>query len=426
MKILRSFIQTVRCTHPTLVGLLVLLVTPSLRADDWPQWRGPERTGISKETGLLKEWPEGGPKLLWKATGLGIGYASPAVVGSKVFILGTKGEDEYVLCRDAATGDLLWSRKIGLIGENTGPNYPGPRATPTVAKDVLYALGSDGDLVCLRTADGSEVWHKHLEKEFKGNRGTWAYCESPLLDGDRLICTPGGTEATFLALDAKTGAVVWKTGIAYGGNQAGYASMIAVPFAGRKLYVQFLGSGITAVDAEDGKFLWRYNGNIGGISANTPIAYEDCIFTSASGLTKAGGDALLKLTHDNGKFGFKELYLVRNMDCFHGGVVCIGDYVYGTGKVGLVCLDIKTGKKKWADRGIGQGALLAADGRLYVRGTSGEVALVEINSAKYVERGRFNQPFRSKYNAFAHPVVANGRLYLRDADKLLCFDVRQK
>ncbi len=411
---------------PLLTAILLFLAPPSLHADDWPQWRGPDRTGVSKETGLLKQWPEGGPKLAWKATGLGIGYPSPAVVGGKVYILGTKGDDEYVLCLDAKSGDKVWDRKIGLVGENTGPQYPGPRSTPTVEKDILWALGSDGDLVCLHTGDGSEVWHKHLVKEFKGNRGTWAYCESPLVDGDRLICTPGGTEATFLALNKRTGGVIWKTAIQYGGNQAGYASMIAVDFAGHKLYVQFLGSGITAIDAKEGTFLWRYNGNVGGISANTPIWYDGCIFTSTSGLSGAGGDALLKLTDKQGKLGYQETYLVRTLDCFHGGVVNIGDYIYGTGKVGLVCLDIKTGKKKWADRSIGQGSVIAADGRLYVRGNSGEVALVEINPAKYVEHGTFNQPFRSKYNAFAHPVVSGGRLFLRDADKLLCFDVQQK
>jgi outer membrane protein assembly factor BamB len=202
--------------------------------------------------------------------------------------------------------------------------------------------------------------------------------------------------------------------------------MIPIQFAGRKLYVQFLGSGVTAVDAADGKFLWRYNGNVGGISANTPVYYDGHVFASANGLTGAGGDALLKLTDKDGKLGYKEQYLVRTIDAFHGGVVCIGDYVYGTGKVGLTCMDIKTGKKKWAERGVGQGAVIAADGHLYIRGTSGEVGLVEINATKYIEKGRFQQPERSKFNAFTHPVVANGKLYLRDADKLFCYDVKQK
>lgn len=405
--------------------LASMLVTVSAaRADDWPQWRGTERTGVSGETGLLQQWPAAGPKLLWKATGLGIGYASPAVVGERAYLLGTKGDDEYVVAVDVKSGNKLWAQKIGLIGENRGPNYPGPRSTPTVDKDLLYALGSDGDLACLRTDTGKLVWTKNLEKEFEGNRGTWAYCESVLLDGDRLICTPGGPQATLLALDKKTGAVIWKTPITNGGNQAGYASMIKIEAGGKYRYVQFLGSGVVAVDAADGKFLWRYTGNVGGVSANTVLFHGGCILASSSGLDGSGGDALLKL--DEGKPGFKEVYNLRTIVAFHGGLVRSGDLVFGTGKVGLVCMDFKTGKKKWADRSIGSAALIAADGHLYLRASSGEVALVQIDADKYIEKGRFKQPERSKYNAFAHPVVANGRLYLRDADKLFCFDVKQK
>jgi outer membrane protein assembly factor BamB len=391
---------------------------------DWPGWRGPDRTGVSPETGLLRAWPAKGPRLLWKATGLGEGYAAPAIVDGKLYVLGSKGEDEFVIALAVADGKQLWSTKLGIIGMNTGPNYPGPRSTPTVDNDFLYALGSDGDLVCLTTA-GKVIWRKHLEKDFEGNRGTWAYTESVLLDGDVLVCTPGGPSAVLVALNKKTGAVIWKAQVP-DGNQAGYSSAIIARAGNVKQYVQFLGPGLVGIDASNGRFLWEYTKHTGGISAATPIFHDGCIFTSASGVAdSAGGDALLRLTLDKGKPGIKEVYFSRGLTNFHGGVVRLGEYLYGTNNAGLVCLDFKSGKRKWLDRCVGSGSLLAADGHLYVRGTQGAVALVEANPHKYVEKGRFQQPSRSRFATFAHPVLAGGRLYLRDADVMLCYDVKK-
>lgn len=395
-------------------------------AADWPAWRGADRTGVSSETGLLRSWPADGPKLLWKATGIGEGYATPSVAFGKVFVMGSKAGEEYVLALDVESGKQAWSTRVGLVGENRGPNYPGPRSTPTVEKDLLYTLGSDGDLVCLRTESGKLVWRRHLEKDFEGSRGTWAYTESPLIDGEVLVCTPGGRRATLLALNKKNGAILWQA-VVPGGNQAGYASAVVARIGNSKQYVQFIGRAVVGIDARDGKFLWEYGRHIGGVSAATPVFHDGCIFSSSSAASEdAGGDALIRLTLKDGKPGIQEAYFGRVMNNSHGGVIRVDSCLYGTNRTGLVCMDFKTGTKRWANRCVGSGSLMAADGHLYVRGTDGAMALVEANADRYLEKGRFRQPERSRFATFAHPVVAGGRLFLRDADLLFCFGIAAK
>jgi outer membrane protein assembly factor BamB len=397
----------------------------SATAHDWPQWRGPERTGVSRETGLLKQWPKDGPKLLWKAIGLGGGYSTPSVAQGRVFVMGSKGDDEYVMALDATDGRHLWSTKVGLVGENRGPEYPGPRSTPTVDRLVLYTLGSDGDLVAAGTETGKILWRKHLERDFDGKRGTWAYAESVLIDGDALICTPGGESATMASLDKRTGAVRWKM-VKEDYNTAGYASAIVAEACGVRQYIQFLGSGLIGVSARDGKLLWVYKKHVGGISAAAPVFHDGCVFSTAAGDSNAGGDALVRLTAGDKGVKATEVYFARTMMNLHGGVIRIGDHLYGTSGNALVCMDFKTGAGKWRERCVGSGSLMAADGHLYVRGTQGDVALVEASPEGYREKGRFHQPHVSKLPTFCHPVVANGRLYLRDADFLFCYDVTEK
>ena len=391
---------------------------------DWPCWRGPERTGVSAETGLLGQWPKDGPRLVWKAGALGGGYSTPSVAGGRVFLMGSEGAEEFLRAVDARTGRILWSTKVGAVGKNEGPNYPGPRCTPTVGSDAVYALGSDGDLVCADPVSGKIRWHKHLEKDFDGNRGIWAYTESPLLDGEVLVSTPGGPTATLVALNRRDGAVLWKAALPEG-NQAGYASAIVAEAAGIKQYVQFLGAGLVGVSAADGKVLWQYQRHVGGQSCGTPVFHEGCVFSSASGMGGSGGDVLLRLTAEGGAVKAEEVYFVRAMTNHHGGVVRVGDYLYGTGAGALVCMEFKTGAVKWKERGVGKGSLMAADGHLYVRGERGAVALVEATPTGYREKGRFQQPDRSAFPTFCHPVVAGGRLYLRDADVLLCYEVKE-
>ncbi len=220
------------------IGFLALTAA----ADDWPQWRGPQRTAISRETGLLKEWPKDGPKLLWRQPDIGEGYATPSVVGARVYILGNRGmQDEYVQALSVEDGKMIWTTRLGEVGlPNQEPPYPMARSTPTVDGDALYALGSDGDLACVETASGKILWRKNLRADFGGKPGKWAYAESPLIDGDVLLATPGGAEATLVALNKKTGAVIWKSAVP-GGDLAAYASAITIEFAGRKEYVQLFG-----------------------------------------------------------------------------------------------------------------------------------------------------------------------------------------
>ncbi|HXG12020.1 MAG TPA: PQQ-binding-like beta-propeller repeat protein [Gemmataceae bacterium] len=400
-----------------IVGLLALAL-PALAAD-WPQWRGPDRTGVSTETGLLKEWPEGGPPLVWKAAGLGGGYSTPAVSKGRIYVLGTRGGEEYVFALSEKDGSHVWSARIGPIAR---AGYPGPRSTPTVDGDCLYALSSDGDLVCLETASGRLLWQKNLLRDFGGRRGGWAYAESPLIDGDVLVCTPGGAQATMIALDKKTGGVIWKSAIP-GGDAAAYASVVIGEVANVKQYIQFLARGVVGVEAASGRFLWRYTRSANG-TANipTPIFYDGYVF-SASGYNTGGG--LVKLIPEGDTFHANEVYFSKDMVNHHGGIVKVGDYLYGTNNNSLLCLEFTNGRTPvWRNRSVGKGSVTCADGHLYVRSEGGAVALVEATPAGYREKGRFHQPDRSREPAWPHPVVANGRLYLRDQDILLCYNIK--
>jgi outer membrane protein assembly factor BamB len=408
-----------------LAAAILGLSALSADATDWPQWRGPNRDGISQETGLLKDWPKEGPKLLWEMKDIGSGYSTPAVVGDWLYVISNKGnEDEFVEARAVADGKQGWSTHIGKVGKNVGPQYPGSRSTPTVDGANLYALGSDGDLVCLETATGKLVWKKSLRADFGGKPGWWAYSESPLIDGDVLVCTPGGNQATILAVNKKTGEVIWKSSVP-GGDEASYASAIIIDVGGIKQYVQFLQKGVVGVEAKTGKFLWRYGETAKGSRANipTPIEHEGYVF-SGSGMAGAG---LVKLKTVGSALEADQIYFTKELPTSIGGAVLIGDYLYGTTNKALVCAEFKTGKIRWQDKCVGAGSVCVAEGRLYVHGESGAVALVEATPDGYHEKGRFtppDQPKRGNTKAWAYPVVANGKLYLRDLDRLWCYDVK--
>ncbi len=395
---------------------------------DWPQWRGPQRDGVSQETGLLQEWPEAGPKLLWQAKEVGFGYSTPAVVGDRLYLLSNQGnEDEFVRSLKAQDGSLVWSTRIGKVGNpDQRPAYPGARSTPTVDGESLYALGSDGDLVCLETETGKVRWTKNLRTEFGGVPGEWAYSESPLIDGDVLVCTPGGAAATLVALDKKSGDVIWKCAVP-GGDEAAYASVVVAEVGGVKQYVQFLGKALVGVDAKTGRFLWRYERTAEGSPANmpTPVVRNGYVYSAAG---RSGG-GLVELTAQQGNVKADEVYFTPKLPTSLGGSVLVGDYLYGTTAQVVVCAEFTTGDVKWTQRGIAPASVCYADGRLYLHGENGDVALVEATPEGYRETGRFtppNQPDRGKSKAWAYPVVANGRLYIRDLDALWCYDVRAK
>jgi outer membrane protein assembly factor BamB len=387
---------------------------------DWPGWRGPDRTDVSTETGLLKEWPEGGPPLIWKATGLGNGFSTPSIYNGRIYLIGGKGSEESVVCLDVKDGKQVWSSKIGAQAR---VSYVGTRSTPTIDGELLYALSSAGDLACLETASGKVKWTKSYKSDFGGQYHNWGYTESPLVDGDLLICTPGGSKATLVALNKKTGDEVWRTSLS--DRTAAYSSPIVAEVGGLKQYVQYLPSGVVGVSAKDGKLLWRYAKSAAprGANISTPIFADGYVFSAAAYNT---GGGLVQLTVEGDKVTAKEVFFSKDMMNHHGGVVKVGDALYGTGTSTLLCLDFKTGKKMWQERSVGKGAVTYADGHLYVRGENGAVALVEATPSGYKEKGRFSQPDRSRQKAWPHPVVAGGRLYLRDQDVLLCYDVKQK
>jgi outer membrane protein assembly factor BamB len=394
------------------------------RPYDWPQWQGPERTAISKETGLLKTWPEGGPRLVWKANGLGGGYCTPSVAGGRIFGISFRGKDELVWALAEVNGTELWKTRIAEAKPAAGgEGREGSRSTPTVYGDLIYALGEQGDLVCLETATGKERWHKNLVKDFGGAVPYWGYSESPLVDGDKLIVTPGGKAATLIALNKMTGETIWKAQVPEG-DQAQYSSVIVAQVNGQRQYIQFLRGGVVGVSAGDGAFLWRYNHPANGVAnCSTPIFHDNCVF-AASGYGTGGG--LAKLTSEEGKTKAEEVFFCKQMKNQHGGMVLVDGYIYGADDPSmLTCLELKTGKVMWEERKAGKGSIAYADGRLYYRDESGPIILVEANPEKYVEHGRFNQPDRSHANAWAHSVIANGRLYIQDQDILLCYDVKK-
>jgi outer membrane protein assembly factor BamB len=409
-----------------MVGGIALLAASCVLAADWPQWRGPQRNGISQETGLLKEWPKEGPKLLWQVKEIGSGYSTPALVGQRIYLLSNQGlENEYVQALDVKDGKQVWSTRLGKVGNpDQQPAYPGARSTPTVDGALLYALSSDGDLACLATATGKARWQKNLRTEFGGRPGRWAYSESPLIDGDALICTPGGSQATLVALNKKSGDVIWKSAVP-GGDEAAYASAIVVEAGGVRQYVQFLQNGVVGVDAKTGKFLWRYDKTAQNSPANipTPVAHQGSIYTA----TGRGGGGLVRLKTSQGGIEAEPVYSATRLPNSIGGAVRVGDYLYGTTTGGLLCVEFSTGTVKWQERGVGTGSVCYADGRLYIHGENGDVALVEATPEACREKGQFtppDQPDRGRgAQAWAYPAVANGRLYIHDYGTLWCYDV---
>jgi outer membrane protein assembly factor BamB len=415
--------ETNRAVARWVLAVSSLLLTCSVAsADDWPQWRGPTRDGISKETGLLKEWPKDGPKLLWQVKDLGSGYATPSVVGDRIYLLSNKGlEEESVLALSAKDGSRVWATPLGKVGEpNQQPHYPAARSTPTVDGDSIYALSSDGVLACLDAATGKPRWTKGLREDFGARPGRWAFAESPLVDGDLVLCTPAGPDATVVALEKKNGNVVWKTAVP-GVKEANYCSIVIGGVGGEKQYLAMTPAGLVGLDSKSGKLLWTYEktkGKMGTIP--TPVAKGDMVY-SASNMTGGG-------TVKIGAEKATELYFGNNLPTAIGGSVVVGDHLYGCAR-DLMCVDFKTGKLNWSNPGIGDASLCYADGRLYLHGEKGAVALVEASPQAYKEHGRFTPPDSPKRlngmeKAWAYPVVANGRLYIRDADCLWCYDVK--
>jgi outer membrane protein assembly factor BamB len=400
-------------------------------ASDWTQWRGPERDGTSQERGLLRQWPSGGPKLLWQLNDIGDGYSTPAVVGSRIYLMSNRGmENEFVQALSTQDGKPVWTTRVGNVGNpNQNPPYAKARSTPTVEGDFVYALGSDGDLVCLEAKSGKIRWQKSLRTEFGGQPGEWAYAESPLVDGDLVVVTPGGAQATLAALNKKTGAVVWKSAVP-GGDPAGYASAVVVQAGGRRQYVQLLSKGLVGVDAKTGEFLWRYKDAAKGPAQYfTPVARGEHVYCGALGV----GGALLRVKAEGGGVAAEQVYFTRGLPNGIGGAVLVGDTLYGTevGQ-GLLAVELTTGKVMWKADNFGWASVASADGHLYIHLVNGDFALVEATPTGFREKGRFTTPAQPKKKqagqfaemSFAYPVIANGRLYIRDLGTLWAYDIK--
>lgn len=404
------------------IPALLFLLSFQLYAGDWPQWRGPDRSGVSSETGLLQSWPDTGPTLLWEGGAVGEGFSSLAITGGRIFTMGDKDGSSHLYALKQDGGSPLWQVQIG----KAGGNYSGTRCTPTVDGDSVYALGQFGDLVCVDASSGRIRWRKNLTEDFGGNSGGWNFSESVLVDGNNVICSPGGNDATALALNKRTGAVVWKTALPDGG-QAHYSSWVISNAAGIKQYVRLFAGGTFGIAAADGKFLWKYD-RLGKNTANipTPIPFDDYIFTAA-GYGKGG--ALLKLTRTGGGVQAEEVYYNNELKNKHGGIVKIGDYLYGDmdDRGRPWCAKAMTGEVLWRRDGGGEGGGSAcvtfADGRLYFRYQNSFMALIDPSpTGGFKQVSAFKIPDNMS-KSWAHPVVSDGKLYLRGNNKILCYDI---
>lgn len=400
--------------------LICLTCLSSVHAVDWPQWRGIDQTGISEETGLLKRWPEAGPKLAWKATGLGKGFSSVALVGSMIYTCGDIDDVSHLHAIPVGAAKPKWTKPIGKAGAPGWGGFTGPRSTPTVVDGKVYVVGQYGELVCFNAQDGAVIWKQHMNDDLGGKRPEWGFSESLLVDGDWVLCTPGGDQGTLAALNKDTGAVVWRSTDCK--DAAHYSSIIKAEIQGVKQYVQLTPESVIGV-ATNGDLLWRAERKGRTAVIPTPIVKGNYVYV-ASGY--GIGSNMFEITKEGGEFKATQEYATKTMANQHGGVVLVGDYLYGyCDSKGWTCQYFLTGDIVWAEKKkVGKGALTVADGMLYLRSEAkGTVALIKATPDGYQEVGQFIQPDFGKPKTWAHPVVSGKKLYLRDQDMLLCYDV---
>jgi outer membrane protein assembly factor BamB len=391
----------------------------SVSLGDWPQWQGPDRDGLAKETGLLQRWPASGPPLVWSVASLGGGYGSIAVKGDRIFVQGAKDRQSVIYVLNRADGKGIWSKALGP--EGTNDRGSGPRSTPTVDADRVYVLTERGDLACLKTQDGMSVWQRNILSDFGGRQIPWLISESPLVDGNIVIVSPGGPRAGMVAIDKMSGKTVWTTQQL--SDEAGYASPIVADVQGVRIVMTLTSRAGVGVRASDGKLMWRFQ-PVANNTANiaTPIFHDNKVFYTSNYGT---GAALLGLTVQNGEVNLQQIYFTREMQNHHGGVVLVDGYLYGFHNAILTCLEFTTGKMMWRHRSVGKGSLTYADGNLYIQSEDNVVGLAAASSGGYEERGRFRIPDQG-LPSWAHPVVSDGRLYIRNQRTLTAYDVRAR
>lgn len=407
--------------RPFSAALLLLLAASRAAAADWPQFHGPRRDNISTETGLLQSWPEGGPRLLWTASGLGRGFSTVAIANGLIYTTGNVG-DKTLITALGLDGKVRWR---GPNGPAYKRSHPGTRSTPTIDGDRLYHENADGDLVCMDAGTGEVIWHVNILVKFKGRNSTWALAESLLIDGKKVICTPGGAEIGLVALDKMTGETIWTCRGT--GDKPGYCSPILAEYKGARVIVTLMAKSVVAVDADTGKLLWKlpqktpYDENI-----MSPIYHDGCVFVS----TRTTGSKLLRLVVEQGRVGVEQVWQTRKMDIQHEHAALLDGHIYGAchsaAGVPWAVLDWKTGKRTYGGKGIGRASLTYADGHLYLLNHGGQVALVRPVPDRFDLVSTFRIPRKGRGPAWAHPVVCGGRLYIRHGDFLYCYDVKAR
>jgi outer membrane protein assembly factor BamB len=383
---------------------------------EWFQFRGPARDGISAESGLLKEWPAGGPPQLWKTSGIGAGYSAISVSGTRGFTMGETGGKSYVVALNLADGKILWKTEVGKGGD-TGNQGIGPRSTPATDGALVFALNHYGEIACLQAATGKPVWSSTMGKFGGTSMPGWGWSESPLLDGGQVMFTPGGS---VVALNKATGAQAWQTKIKGGAH---YTSLAVADIGNVRQYIAFNDQSVTGIAAKNGAMAWSVDRKGQTAICSTP-AYKDGTLLVSSGY--GVGHTAFKIAAAGGRFQVQEAYAGKELESHHGGFVISGDHVYGTNQSVLVCMELKTGKVAWQGRSAGKGSITLADGNLYVRGEGGGVSLVEASPTAYKEKGSFSLPKSGGNGAWAYPVVAGGKLFIREWDSMVCYDIKEK
>lgn len=395
--------------------ILAVLVSTGLQAEDWPQWRGSQRDGTSRETGLLRQWPNGGPPLLWQVQSAGTGHSSVAISAGRLFTMGAFEETEAVIALDATSGEPLWRTAIGT--RFLDEKGDGPRSTPTVVENRVYTLGANGQLCCLDTEDGRVMWKRNVLRDFEAPNISHGLCESPLVTADLVLVNAGGRGASILAFNRFDGSLAWKSL----SDPASYSSAIHAQPAGIPQVIFFTGLRVVGLESRTGRLLWDYSRATNNLKINvaTPIVSGDRVFVSSD---YGQGCGLIQLKAEEGKIEAREVYFNRKMKNHHASSVLVDGYLYGYSSAILTAMRFDDGEVGWKHRSVGKGTLLYADGHLYCLSEKGVVGLVEVSPQEYREKSRFQ--ISTSYFTWSSPALAQGRLYLRDQERIYCYDIR--